>query len=59
MITKITLDKLPEVCYTLELSEKEMHLIEQVRALGFGWLRVIVEDNRPVRIEKGIKSLKL
>ena len=59
MISKSVLDKPPPVCYTIELSEKEMHLIEQVRALGFGWLRVIVEDNRPVRIEKGIKSLKL
>ena len=53
------LDKPPIVCYTIELSEKELHLIEQVRELRFGWLRVVVQDGQPVRIEKGIKSVML
>ena len=59
MITKEILDKPPRVCYTIELSEQEKHLIEQVRELGFGWLRVIVQNSQPVRIEKPIKSVML
>ena len=61
------LDKPPVVCYTLELSEKgsitltlkEQHLIEQVRELRFGWLKIVVQDGQPVRVEEGIKSVML
>jgi len=41
------------------LSEQEKRLIEIVREIGYGEIRIIVQDGRPVRVEETKKSIKL
>ncbi len=43
----------------LELSEKEKKLITMIRSLGFGEIRIFVQDKQPVRVEEFTKSIKL
>ncbi|KKN01534.1 hypothetical protein LCGC14_1126770 [marine sediment metagenome] len=38
-----------------DLTEKEKHLIEEIRKIPFGWLKVIMIDGQPKRIEEPIK----
>jgi hypothetical protein len=40
-------------------TEKERHLIEMIRELGFGEVRIFVADGQPVRAEEIKKSVKL
>lgn len=40
-------------------TEKERHLIEMMRELGFGEVRIFVADGQPVRAEEIKKSVKL
>lgn len=43
----------------MELSEKEKHLIEQLRKVNYGEVVVFMQDSQPVRIEKVKESIKL
>ena len=47
----------PENSKTLTKAETE--LIKTIRSLEFGEVRVIVKDNRPIRIEEIRKSIQL
>ena len=39
--------------------EKEIKLIELIRSIGYGELRVIIQDMKPIRVEELKKSIKL
>ena len=41
------------------LSEQERRLIKIIRELGYGELKIIIQDGRPVRVEETKKSIKL
>ncbi|MCD1146808.1 DUF2292 domain-containing protein [Peptoniphilus sp. KCTC 25270] len=43
----------------MEVSEKEKNLIENLRCLPFGEIKIIVQNNEPIRIEEIKKSIKL
>ena len=43
----------------LQLSEQETKIIEMVRSLDFGELRVIVNNKKPIRVEEIKKSIQL
>ncbi|SHI68190.1 DUF2292 domain-containing protein [Lutispora thermophila] len=42
-----------------ELSEKEKKLIELIRKIEYGEIKVIIQDKLPIRIEEMKKSIKL
>lgn len=44
---------------SLPLSDKEKKLIELLREIRFGEVRVFLTDGQPVRIEEVRKSIKL
>ena len=44
---------------TIQLSSQEKALIEIVRNLQFGEVRVIITDGKPIRVEEVKKSIKL
>ena len=39
-------------------TEKELHLIQMIRELGFGEVRIFVADGQPIRAEEIKKSVK-
>ena len=41
------------------ISEKEKRLLEIIRQIGYGDVRVIIQEGTPVRIEEMKKSIKL
>ncbi|MDQ7094898.1 DUF2292 domain-containing protein [Desulfosporosinus sp. PR] len=41
------------------LTAKEKKIIELIRATGYGELKIIIQNNEPVRIEEITRSLKL
>ncbi len=43
----------------INLSEQEKRLIQMVRELKFGELRIFISDGHPVRVEEIKKSIKL
>lgn len=43
----------------VDLTSKEKAVIEALRKIGFGEIRIVVNDNVPVRIEEIRKSIKL
>jgi len=43
----------------LQLSEKENKLIQLIRNIEYGEIRVIIQDRTPIRIEEMKKSIKL
>ena len=43
----------------LKLTEQERKLIEIIRNLEFGEVRIVVNDKKPTRIEEIKKSIKL
>ena len=43
----------------IELTEKESRIIEIIRSIEFGEVRVVVTDGVPVRVEEIKKSIKL
>ncbi|WP_129597385.1 DUF2292 domain-containing protein [Anaerophilus nitritogenes] len=45
--------------YKIEVDEKEKKLIDWIRKIGYGELRVIIQENLPIRIEEVKKSIKL
>lgn len=40
-------------------TEKELRLLEMIRKMGFGEIRIFVADGQPVRAEEIKKSVKL
>ena len=42
----------------LEFTEKEKRLIQMIRELGYGEIRIYVTDGQPVRAEEIKKSVK-
>ena len=43
----------------MKLTEKEKKLLEMIRALKFGEMRIIIQDSEPVRVEEIKNSIKL
>ncbi|RDY23717.1 DUF2292 domain-containing protein [Romboutsia maritimum] len=43
----------------LEINEKEAKLIELIRDLKFGEMRIVIQDGLAIRIEQITKSVKL
>ena len=43
----------------IELTEKESRIIDIIRSIEFGEVRVVVTDGVPVRVEEIKKSIKL
>ena len=41
------------------ITEKEKNLINLIRKLGYGEIKVIVQDSCPIRVEELRKSIKL
>ncbi|KGG81047.1 ATP-dependent DNA helicase RuvA [Caloranaerobacter azorensis H53214] len=41
------------------INEREKKLIEMIREIGYGEIRIIVQDKQPIRIEELKKSIKL
>ena len=44
---------------SIELSKAEKQLIEVIRALEYGEVRVMIKDNRPIRVEEIRRSIQL
>ena len=42
-----------------ELSEKEKNLIDLIRSIGYGEIRVAVRDGQPILVEEVKMSIKL
>jgi len=43
----------------MEVSEKERHLIEQLREIHWGRVTIMLVDSQPDLIEEGVKRTKL
>ncbi len=43
----------------MKLTDQERKLIEIIRNLGFGEVRIVITDGKPTRIEEIKKSIKL
>mgnify|MGYP000123832311 CR=1 FL=1 len=43
----------------MELTESERKILEILRSMQFGEVRIIITDNKPVRIEEIKRSIKL
>lgn len=41
------------------LTDKEKNLLEMIKSIDYGEMRVIIQDKQPVRIEELKKSIKL
>ena len=41
------------------ITEQEKKLLRLIREIGFGEIKVIINDGKPIRIEELIKSIKL
>ena len=41
------------------ITEKEKNLINLIRKLGYGEIKVIIQDSCPIRVEELRKSIKL
>ena len=46
-------------CSQLALNEKELQLIRLMREIGFGEVKIIIQDKVPIRVEEFKKSYKL
>jgi len=44
---------------TIELTAREADLIRYIRALAYGELTISIQASQPVRIERGVESVKL
>lgn len=44
---------------SIQVTEQEKHVIELIRKLGYGELRVVVNASKPVRAEEIRKSVQL
>ncbi|ATW28891.1 ATP-dependent DNA helicase RuvA [Candidatus Formimonas warabiya] len=43
----------------MTVTDKERKIIELIRSTGFGELKIVIQDQEPVRIEEITKSIKL
>ena len=43
----------------MELTKAEKQLIEMIRSLDYGELRVMIKDSRPIRVEEIRRSIQL
>ena len=43
----------------MKCTDKEKRLIEMIRALKFGEMRIFIQDSEPVRVEEMKSSIKL
>ncbi|WP_455677376.1 DUF2292 domain-containing protein [Pseudoscardovia suis] len=43
----------------MALTKAEKQLIDVIRALDYGEVRVIIKDNRPIRVEEIRRSIQL
>ena len=41
------------------LSEKEEHLLQIIKNIGYGEIKVIIQEGKPIRVEELRKSIKL
>ena len=41
------------------ITEQEKKLLKLISEIGFGEIKVIINDGKPIRIEEMIKSIKL
>ena len=46
----------PKLC---ELTKAELQLLQMIRALDYGELRVIIKDRHPIRVEEIRRSIQL
>ena len=44
---------------SITLTKAEKQLIEVIRALDYGEVRVMIKDNRPIRVEEIRRSIQL
>ena len=44
---------------SMQVNEKEKKLIELIRKVEYGDLKIIVQDQHPIRVEEIKKSIKL
>ena len=44
---------------TMNLTEKEVRLMEIIRKLDFGEVRIVIQDGVPTRLEEIKRSIKL
>ena len=42
-----------------KIDEKEKKLLKLIREIGFGEIKVIINDGKPIRVEELKKSIKL
>lgn len=45
--------------YNMNLTKAEKQLIELVRTLDYGELRIMIKDKRPIRVEEIRRSIQL
>lgn len=55
----LVMNKLPNKKVTLECDEQEKKIIELMRQLDFGEIRIIIQNGSPFRVEEIKKSIKL
>lgn len=48
-----------EICFLRGLSNKEKQLIQFIRELGWGDMKIRVENGQPVLIYEAVKTIKL
>jgi len=48
-----------EATIKMTVTDKERKIIELIRSTGFGELKIVIQDQEPVRIEEITKSIKL
>ena len=53
------MNKSPGKKVTVEFSEKEKKVIELMRKIDYGEIRIIIQDGSPFRVEEIKKSIKL
>jgi len=46
-------------CIKVEVTEKELRLLEKLREIGWGEVTIFMCDNQPVRIEQIKEGVKL
>lgn len=45
--------------FNVELSKAEKEVIELIRSLDYGELRIMVKENHPIRVEEVKRSIQL
>jgi hypothetical protein len=45
--------------YKISVNEQEKNLLDLIRLIAFGEIKIIVQNSRPIRVEELKKSIKL